>query len=167
MIGGYQMSYDLEVCVLGQSNIKIKPQRFGDIYLNVDPELRKAYADTFAYMAEQDGVWCSITEKVRLFSAMNICDIMCVKNKGQAGFPFWVDEDADMYVMQIVPEHRAAVLSVLEYLIEFSPKKQIMLLPRLQGYEADNVCGVLGFDDFKRLLDDGKILFNICYIIGK
>ena len=159
------MSYDLAVCVLGRCNIK--SQRFGNIYLDVDPQNRNAYTDTFSYMTAQDGVWCNIVEKVRFFSAMNICDILCNKTKNQVGFPFWINKDVDMYVMQIVPEHQSTVLSIVEYLLNLSPKKQILFLPRLQGYEDNNICGVLKFAEFKQLLNEGKILFNICYILEK
>ena len=159
------MSYDLVVCVSGQYNIKSR--RFGNIYLDVNPNNRNAYIDTFSYMTAQDGTWCNIVEKVRFFSAMNICDIICHKTKDQVGFPFWVNKDVDMYAMQIVPEHQSTVLSILEYLLNLSPKKQILFLPRLQGYEDNNICGVIKFASFKQLLNEGKILFNICYILEK
>lgn len=159
------MSYDLVVCVLGQCNIK--SQRFGNIYLDVNPNNRNAYIDTFSYMTAQDGAWCSITEKERFFSAMNICDLICSKIKSQVGFPFWINKDVTMYAMQIVSEYQSTVLSILEYLLNLSPQKQILFLPRLQGYEDNNICGVIKFVEFKQLLNEGKILFNICYILEK
>lgn len=158
------MSYDLEICVLGQCNIK--SQDFGNIYLDVNPIQRTAYVDTFCYMTEQDGIWCSITEKEeRFYSAMNICDIMSSKIKSQAGFPFWVNKDIKMYAMQIVPEYKLSVLSMLEYLLNLSPQNKIIFLPRLQGNENNNICGVIKLNEFKNLLNEGKVLFNICYIL--
>lgn len=42
-----------------------------------------------------------------------------------------------------------------------------MFLPRLQGGEYNNVCGVISFEKFLKLLSNNKILFNIVYIIQR
>lgn len=158
------MSYDLEICVLGKCNIK--SQGFGNVYLDVNPIQRMAYVDTFSYMAEQDGVWCTITEKEeRFYSAMNICDITSNKTKSHIGFPFWINKETKMYTMQIVSEYKSSVLSVLEFLLKISPKNKLIFLPRLQGNENNNVCGVIKLSEFKKLLDEEKLIFNICYIL--
>lgn len=158
------MSYDLEVCVLGKCDIKSRD--FENVYLDVDPSRRQAYVDTFRYMAEQDGTWCSIIEKgERFFSAMNLCDISGVKHKLQGGFPFWIEDIEQLYVIQILPEYKDTIINVLKYLLSVSPQNKIIFLPRLQGGENNNVCGVIKISDFAKLLDEGKILFNICYIL--
>ena len=53
----------------------------------------------------------------------------------------------------------------MKKLLSLSPKKRIMFLPRLQGGEYNNVCGVLTLKQFFKLLNNKKILFNIAYII--
>lgn len=40
-----------------------------------------------------------------------------------------------------------------------------MFLPRLQGGEYNNVCGVITLQKFFELIENDKILFNIVYII--
>lgn len=166
------MSYDLEVLVTGRH--LLLPVTIDGITVHLDMfagyyKGRKRYRGTFEYMRQSKGVWCSLFEENKenwLFSAMNICDIKDA-DRSHVTYPFWEKRTEGMYVLTIRKKYRKAFVKCLSYLINKSPKKQIMFLPRLQGGEYNNVCGVIPFEKFIELLKNDKILFNIVYIIGK
>ena len=161
------MSFDLEILVNGGK--KITPMVIDKIRIEVNPRNcgRCYYKDTFPYMTEKKGAWCTLFEidkEHRIFSAMNIADINLIP-ESEIKYPFWTDKTSGMYVLKIVDEYYHSFKKVLKKLQELSPKKRIMFLPRLEGGEYNNVCGVITLNDFFELLDNKRILFNIVYII--
>lgn len=160
------MSYDLEVLVIGKKILF--PITIGDITISVSKyKGRRRYIGTFDYMIQGKGAWCSLfeaNEDNRYLSAYNICDIKDMENS-YVNYPFWEDRRNGMYVFSICDEYKRSFKDVLLYLERKSPKKQIMFLPRLQGGEYNNVCGVITLEKFFELLMNDKILFNIVYII--
>lgn len=162
------MSYDLEILIEGG---KPTPSMIIDkisIEVNSKNGGRYRYKDTFPYMTEKEGAWCSLFEiepDNRFFSAMNIADIDDSISQSEITYPFWTDKTSGMYVLKIVDEYYHSFKEVLKKLQELSPIKRIMFLPRLQGGEYNNVCGVITLHDFFELLDNKRILFNIVYII--
>ena len=159
------MSFDLEICVLGRHIMRTR--QIGNVLLHVDRTLWKAYTDTFKYMSEQKEAWCSITEiEDWCFSAMNICSITSGKQLNvNTEFPFWEEKRTGMRILLLLPEYEKSIIDAMRFTLEASPIKSIFFLPRLQGGEYNNVCGVIKFDKFLSLLKNKKILFNISYII--
>lgn len=161
------MSYNLDILVEG--GIKISPMVIENIRIEVNPRNygRGDYKNTFSYMAEKRGAWCCLFEpdkEKHIFSAMNIADIDLIP-KDERKYPFWTDRTSGMYVLKIRDEYYHSFEAVMKKLQSLSPKKRIMFLPRLQGGEYNNVCGVITLEHFFELLDNKKILFNIVYII--
>lgn len=161
------MSYDLEILIDGGK--KIPSMIIEKIRIEVNPRNcgRGCYKETFSYMSEKKGAWCCLFEidkDHRFFSAMNIADIDLIP-KDERKYPFWTDRTSGMYVLKIRDEYYHSFEAVMKKLQSLSPKKRIMFLPRLQGGEYNNVCGVITLEHFFELLDNKKILFNIVYII--
>lgn len=160
------MSYDLEILVEGRKHLK--PSVIENIRIEVNSQFgRGRYEDTFSYMTERRGSWCGLFEKAlseRCFSAYNIATIK-IMPKSEINYPFWADDRSGMFVLNIRPEYEHSFKSVMIHLQRCSPKQRIMFLPRLQGGENNNVCGVITLDRFFELLENDKILFNIAYII--
>lgn len=162
------MSYDLEVLVIGKK--LLFPATIEGITISVSGDKgRRRYIGTFDYMRQEKGVWCSLfeaNEDNRYLSAYNICDINDM-DSSYINYPFWAESLKGMYVFTVRDTYKKSFEDVLLYLINKSPKKQIMFLPRLQGGEYNNVCGVISFEKFFELLSNNKILFNIVYIIQR
>ena len=161
------MSYDLNILV--ESRNKIKNQVIGNIRIEVNSQFsgRNRYYDTFAYMTERRGSWCGLLEtdiSKRCFSAYSIATIKSVP-ESEKEYPFWTDKRGGMYVLNIRPDYISSFKEVMHHLQLCSPKRRIMFLPRLQGDEYNNVCGVISLQKFFELLENDKILFNIVYII--
>ena len=161
------MSYDLEILVDGGK--KIPPMVIDKIRIEVNPHNcgRRYYKETFPYMTEKKGAWCTLFEidrEHRFFSSMNIADIIAI-SESEIKYPFWTDKTSGMYVLKIVEEYYQSFKKVLKELQKLSPNKRIMFLPRLEGGEYNNVCGVITLNDFFELLENKRILFNIVYII--
>ena len=53
----------------------------------------------------------------------------------------------------------------MKQLRNMSPTKMLIFLPRLDGNEQNDICGVLTLDDFMALIPQKRIYSNICYII--
>ena len=162
------MSFDLEILVEGGKSIK--PMIIENIRIEVNSRYggRHCYTDTFSYMAEKRGAWCSLFEldtDNRIFSAFNIADIDISVPEDDKVYPFWTDRTSGMYILRFKPGYYRSFRAVMKKLLSLSPKKRIMFLPRLQGGEYNNVCGVLTLKQFFKLLNNKKILFNIAYII--
>ncbi|MDE6500502.1 MAG: hypothetical protein K2L10_00215 [Ruminococcus sp.] len=161
------MSFDLEILVEGRKHLKTSVIENIRIEVNSQYGGRNRYGSTFVYMTERRGSWCSLFEtdlNNRCFSAYNIAKIKII-DKSKINYPFWEDDRDGMYVLNIRPEYEHSFKSVMKHLQTSSPKKRIMFLPRLQGGEHNNVCGVITLDKFFELLENDKILFNIVYII--
>lgn len=159
------MSYDLEVLVTGRK--KLKPLVIDNIRIEINPQGggRHRYHETFPYMAEVRGTWCSLFDtnlENRCLSAFYIAKIS--ENISEIPNPFWED-DYEKFILNIRPEYQQSFQNTLVHLQTFSPIKRIMFLPRLQGIENNCVCGVISLNKFFELLESNKILFNIVYII--
>ena len=162
------MSYDLEILVEGGKSIP--PMIIENIRIEVNPRYggRHRYTDTFSYMTEKRGAWCSLFEidtDNRFLSAFNIADIDSYVPEADKVYPFWTDRTSGMYTLCFKRGYYRSFKAVMKKLLSLSPKKRIMFLPRLQGGEYNNVGGVLTLRQFFKLLDSRKILFNIAYII--
>ena len=95
---------------------------------------------------------------------MNIADINLIP-ESDITYPFWVNDTSGMFVLKIQDDFITSFKKTLTELQRLSPLSRIMFLPRLQGREHNNVCGVLQLDNFFYLLDNNRIFFNIAYII--
>jgi hypothetical protein len=68
--------------------------------------------------------------------------------------------------MFIDKQYVTELKKIIEYLIEESPDKRIMFLARMQGEVDEIICGTLTLERFWSLETNGKIFFNVCYLVG-
>lgn len=161
------MSYDLEILVERRKHLNSTVIDNIRIEVNSQFSGRNRYIGTFDYMTEKKGAWCSLYETNldnRYLSAFNIVTIKTIPESNIC-FPFWSEDRRGMRVMTVREEFKQSFRNVMHHLQNCSPLKRIMFLPRLQGGESNNVCGVISLEHFFELLENDKIIFNIAYII--
>ena len=116
---GKEMSFDLEFLIDGMkksSSMVIEKIR---VEINSEYGGRARYKDTFRYMAEKEGAWCSLLEvepENRFFSAMNIADIDEEVSDSNVCYPFWTDKVSGMCVLKIVDEYYPSFKTVMNKL---------------------------------------------------
>ncbi|MCE5284538.1 MAG: hypothetical protein LLG02_01630 [Pelosinus sp.] len=164
------MSYDLNVLVLNQENASVLPFSSEIQILNEFQEILR-YKEIWKHMTGMRGVWYLLgVDDEDGFNAMPIIDAdfnVCLKNQQM---PYWVlDEDVRSNLSPLIAleKYKHDFEKILNFLIQESPSKSIMFLARYQGGETEIVCGVIKYLEFKKLLDERKILFNVCYIISE
>ena len=164
------MSYDLNVLVLNQENASVLPFASEIQIVDEFQEILR-YKEIWKYMTETRGVWYLLgIEEGGWFNAMSIIDAdfnACLESRQM---PYWVsDEDVKSNLNPLIAQekYRHDFEKILSFLIQESPSKSIMFLARYQGGETEIICGVMKYLEFKKLLDERKILFNVCYIISE
>lgn len=163
------MSYDLKLLVTKQerlyhtdfqSSIQLKNE--------IEDEFCR-YKEIWPFMTGTDGVWYSmVKESNGLLDAYTICDSDFEKDERDIDMPYWIeDEDVkyDLTPLIIRQEYREDFEKIVRNLINTSKTKTIMILASYQSNNKEIVCGTISFTEYLKLLDEGKILFNICYII--
>ena len=84
--------------------------------------------------------------------------------------PFWVTDKEDIYeltIFAIKEKYLHEFEQVISALIDTSPVGMLMFQSRYQGREKEVICGVFDYSQFVEMLENKKILFNVCYIIQK
>ncbi|WP_291572905.1 hypothetical protein [Clostridium sp. UBA4548] len=163
------MSYDLKLLVIKQetlyhtdfqSSIQLKNEIEDEFY---------RYRELWPFMMGTDGaLYSMVKESNGLFNAYTICDSDFEKDERDIEMPYWIkDEDVkyDLTPLIIRREYREDFEKIVRNLINTSQTKTIMILANYQSNNKEIVCGTVSFTEYLKLLDEGKILFNICYII--
>lgn len=84
--------------------------------------------------------------------------------------PFWATDKEDIHeltILMIKEKYLHEFEQVISALIDASPIGMLMFQSRYQGREKETICGVLDYSQFIEMLENRKILFNVCYIIQK
>lgn len=157
------MSYDLNVMILGQ----IEPTDFYskiDIVDESQEQLR--YQSVWRFMSSMKGVMYSLGKADGyLFNAMQLID---TSFEDPIEYPYWVtNEDviSNLTPIYLQPEYEVELKKLIKEMIKHSPIKMIMFMTRYQGGDTEVLCGTIKFSEFINRIDEGKILFNVCYII--
>jgi hypothetical protein len=124
------------------------------------------------FMCSLKGIWYTlgITDEDGWFNSMSIVEVNYDKIIKESDLPYWIldeDEKSNFVPIIIVDEYRKDFERILEFLIQQSPNKTILFLVRSQCGDKDVIAGVLEYEAFIMLLNQSKILLNICYIIKK
>jgi hypothetical protein len=164
------MSYDLNVVALNQERASVLPFASSiDIVDEFQEVLR--YNEIWGYMTRMNGVWYSLgKDEDGWFNTLAIVDADFEESLENRVTPYWViDEDirSNLTPLIVLSEYKDDFEKIIKFLIQESPVKTIMFLARYQGGEKEIVCGVIKYFEFKKLIDERKILFNICYIISE
>ena len=157
------MSFELNVVVIEQDKpIEIKS---AIEIINETQEILR-YRDVWKFMSSMRGTMYSLGKtQDGLFSALPLIDTDFEEPKE---FPYWVDDEdvvSNLTSLWIVEGMEEELRRVLQKMISESPTNTILFMSRYQGGEKEVVCGVITLNEFFTLLHQGKILFNVCYII--
>lgn len=122
--------------------------------------------ERYPFAGKIKGTWFELKkyDSLPLFGSFDLCDFdFNIECK-----PAWrlENEDTDHYSLffkseKIFEDFKLIVKSIQN----LSPQNMIVFLPRLQGSEMNDICGVIALEEFFGLLTQGKIYSNLCYII--
>lgn len=163
------MSYDLKLLAIKQKIVYHAEFSSKIIVKNEIEDEFYRYASIWPFLTNTEGIWYSlVTEHSGLSDAYAICDSDFKKNENEIEMPYWIeDEDIkyDLTPLIIREEFRADFEKIVNSIIETSPERTIMILASYQSSNKEIVCGVMSFAEYLKLLDNNKVLFNVCYII--
>ncbi len=158
------MSYDLNIFVLGQEKPSIFPFSSSITY-----DLDTPKYDTWQFIYELKGTWYYLgREEDGLYTAMPFCDSNFEISENELPIPHWIKSEEVSYhltPLKIREEYVKEFKKIVEFFINESPHKMIMLFARYQGGNQEIIQGVISLGEFYELLNSGAILFNICYVI--
>jgi hypothetical protein len=164
------MSYDLNILVQNQEEPSVLPFPSLIQMMNEKDDEIARYHSIWKYMTQSKGIWYSLVKQRNgMLNAFPICDSDFEVDEESIEFPYWVTDDSIKYNLTpliIYEEYRHDFEKIIKFLIKQSPNKTVMFLACYQGGEHEIVCGVLKYKEFTKLLNQSKILFNVCYIIS-
>jgi len=165
------MSYDLNILCINQDNpSKLSFVSSIELRNEIDFPDSGRYHSIWSFMCNLKGVWYSIGKHDDgWFNAMSIVDADFDKVIEKSCMPHWVLDDeirSNLKPLIVYDEYKRDLEIIIEFLIQQSPNSIIMFLARYQGGEKEIVHGVLKREEFTKLLNQSKILFNVCYIIS-
>lgn len=157
------MSFELNILVVQQEeprNIK------STIEIINEKQESIRYTNIWRFMSNTNGIMYTLgKEEDGLFTALPLIDTNFENPKH---YPYWIrDEDvlSNLTPLSLRTKYEKELVKILEQMIQMSPIKTIMFMTRYQGGDTEIVCGVISLKDFLDSLKEGKILFNVCYII--
>jgi hypothetical protein len=164
------MSYDFKILAVKSKDIyHVNFQSSIEVMNELEDGFNR-YKDIWTYMTNTEGIWYSlIKEHDGLYDAYEICDSNFEIEEKDIEMPYWIKDENiryDLTPLIIKKDLRVDFQNIIGSLINTSPIKTIMLLASYQSNDKEIVCGVLSLNEYFTLLDEGKILFNVCYIIS-
>lgn len=162
------MSCDLNILVIDQEKPSTLPfQSTIEVIDESNEKLR--YRASWRYMTSTKGSWyCLGHTDDPCFNAYSILEADLDTDIKNRFLPYWVDNEkirSNLIPCSIVKEYAEDFFRILSYLVEQSPVRTIMFLAKLQSNDEEIICGVLSLEQFCSLHNQGKILFNVCYLI--
>lgn len=161
------MSFELNILVLQQENVTPVPLKF-PFEIQIELKEQGLQEIFWPFMSSSKGVWYTVgIEEDGLYSALPILE-SDFETVDDSDLPYWVKDEevkSNLTTMRIVDIYEEKLFDLMSYLIEQSPLKTIMLMSRYQGGDKEIVCGVFSLNEFIDLHAQGKVLFNVCYII--
>lgn len=167
------MSYDLNILVIGQtgspsylpfgSSIELKNEIDHSYFVG-------RYNDMWHFMRQTQGIWYGLGQDIiqeGFWSAMPFMEAQFKVEDIKVLCPYWVSSRENLVPLKFVPGAQNEMARILDFLMEASPTKTIMVMARFQCVPEEVVCGVLLSKEFWTLHDCGQILFNTCYIVSK
>ena len=162
--------FDLNILCVGQKTPTITIPNNNSIRIeskNISYKKRKKYYYQIAPLMNYiDGTWYELLCSEYEIAGTNICDY-AVNSSGT--YPYWISSAEikdDLRTLIINKEYRDSLFEIIKFLVKKSPIHTIILFCRYQSNDAEVMCGTLSIDDFISLLDQRKILTNVCYSIS-
>lgn len=163
------MSYDLNIMIFKQeTNWDI------DIYngltiANESKRTLKYTNDLWRFISNIDASWYEITlDSNGVKTAYEIIDSDFDK-ECKDKFNWIEDEDILSNLTPIIfnNKYKESLKEIMNKMLDLSSIKTILFKARYQGGDKEFVEGVIPFEKFKIMMDEEKLMFNICYIIEK
>lgn len=163
------MSYDINILVLKCNNVKEIPF---DTTIKVIDESQEVlrYKEIWSFMSQSDGMWyCLGLDENGWFETLNLIDADFDSHLGEKNKPYWINDEgiiSNLKPITINSKYLTEFKKILEWLVSQSSVKTIMFMARYQGGEHEIINGVLSFDEFAIMLENGELMFNTCYIVS-
>ncbi len=159
------MSYDLLALSVGAKHncdlcysdiIAIKLNGFG-----------ASLNERYSFAGRLKGTWFELVRKgsLEILGSYDLCDFDFSNQEYRL---FWrlTKKETDHYSLSFKSE---TIWDNFKYIIssiqDLSPYNMVIFLPRLQGSEMNDICGVITLREFFGLIKQGKVYSNLCYII--
>ncbi|PXV83877.1 hypothetical protein C8E03_1432 [Lachnotalea glycerini] len=168
------MSYEINVIVVNQKEA-VKYTKKSSIILQNEKdnsEEMKRYFEIWPYFSQTPGILYTLVQEMEedYFSSFPICDSIFDRNEDELSLPYWIDNTEiieNLTPLLIKQNVMSEFVEIIRFLVESSPIKTIMFHTRYQGGDYEIICGVINIEEFFSMLQNEKILFNVCYIIRK
>jgi hypothetical protein len=161
--------FDLNILCIGQKQPTLRIEGNENIWIeakNDDPTKKpKLYYAIAPVMNYLDGIWYILLLNEDEYAGTLLCSIKSWED-GEA--PFWVESKAAESVVTLVfrEENLSSFRAIIEFLVEQSPIRTVMVFSRFQSREQEVILGTFLIDDFFMYLVEGKLLTNVCYVVS-
>lgn len=161
--------FDLNILCVGQKHPDRTVLGNKNIYLEVlnsNYRSKNKFSSQIApIMNYLDGIWYMLRCSKDEIGGTRICDYI----RSAPVHPYWIESEeikADQGALVIVPEYYESLKAIVEYLVTKSPIETIIFFCRFQSNEQETFCGTLKPSELFDLLNQKKILTNVCYVVG-
>jgi hypothetical protein len=163
------MSFELNIISLGQCKVTKFRENISIIVENEIENDEARYFEIWPFMCKAEGIWYTLGVIYRgFFNAVPICASDFDSNINSLPIPEWITDESvkeSLTPLIIKEPYKKEFKEIIELLINDSPQKTIMFHSRYECPDHEIIQGVMSLDNFWSLLEQKKILFNICYII--
>jgi len=161
--------FDLNILCIGQRTPNIDIPNNKNIWIgnanNNNKKRKKRYFQIDPIMNYLDGIWYDLRCSEDEIAGTMICDY-AVNSIGT--YPYWITSAAiqnDLTILIINEEYLESFKEIMKFMIQKSPINMIMVSSRYQSNDQEVICGTITYDEFILLLEQRKILTNVCYAI--
>ncbi len=156
------MSFDLRVLVVGQK----KPIKYNTRIQIIVEMQGKINVINRPFLSVLNGVLYSLgTTKEGIFNAMRLID---TEFEETDKIPYWIKDDgvkSNLTDLSFLDDYREDLIDLLMQMTISSPNNLIIIWPRYQSGDREIYYGSMTLMEFIDALDNGELLFNVCYII--
>lgn len=173
------MSYEISVLVVGQKEPAKLPFSTDILVENESNPFFGRYGKIWPFSMQTKGIlyslgrcdpeWDDDPDRIITFSAFSICDSDFEHPLPKIPHTEWIPKRIreDLTPLLIYEKDIAELKKILTFLLHSSPKKLMMFYTRYQCHDKEIICGAIKRDKFFKLLEAGKLCFNVCYIVSE
>lgn len=168
------MSYEINIISVGQTEptseycpqgVELKNEIADEGFVSRYTELWPVFSGTegilYSVGAEWDcgGVW----------NAFPLCDSEFERPLPRDSVPGFLPRRAADCLTPLIlyPRYLPGVENIVRRLVQDSPRKTILFQSRYQGGDWELFYGALPVEEFLRRLREGRLLFNVCYLVAE
>lgn len=166
------MSFDFKILVFNQKRRSLSKIPFStsiQVLNEVEDYNGARYHSIWPFMTNSKGVWYSLNKEDELGLAYaSFCSSDFSIEVNDLELPYWLTDKIvkrNLTPLYIKKEFSYDFERIIRFLIKKSPIKTIMILGSYQGPDHETICGTLTLDEYFTLMNEGKIYFNVCYIV--